>query len=209
MPKSSPTLVGIDLGGERKGYHAVAYSGGTYIDKRAISDPIAASRWCKDHEAQIVAVDAPSGWSRSASSRLCEREMAQFGISCFSTPTRDRAVEKAFYRWVLNGEILYKCLRADFPLFDGQWSSKSSSIESFPFAVMCALAGRVVPAKHKARVRREALMKLIYDVSSLANIDFVDAALCAVAADRFWENRFELFGDKTEGIIVVPSGIRD
>ena len=44
-----------------------------------------------------------------------------------------------------------------------------------------------------------------YDVSPLANIDFVDAALCALTAERFLLRRTISFGDKEEGFIVVPA----
>jgi predicted RNase H-like nuclease len=54
-------------------------------------------------------------------------------------------------------------------------------------------------------VRRAALKREGYDVSGLPNIDFVDAALCAAAADAFRINRYQLFGDREEGFIVVPT----
>ena len=77
--------------------------------------------------------------------------------------------------------------------------------ESFPHAVVCALAGRVVPTKPKATVRRAALRARGYDVTCLVNIDFVDAALCAVAAEAFLKGCVQCFGDEQEGFIVVPA----
>ena len=62
----------------------------------------------------------------------------------------------------------------------------------------------MVSAKSKAKVRREALKNRGQDVSSLPNIDFVDAALCAVAADEFRKGNYQRYGDLSEGFIVVP-----
>ena len=94
---------------------------------------------------------------------------------------------------------------AHYPLFDGQWSEGQMCIETFPHAVMCAMAGRVVSAKPKATVRREALRKRGYKVSSLPNVDFVDAALCAVAAYEFLNRNYQQYGNSGEGFIVVPA----
>ncbi|GEM_PF-4127682 len=41
--------------------------------------------------------------------------------------------------------------------------------------------------------------------STLANIDFVDAALCALTAERFLLGKTISFGDQAEGFIVVPN----
>lgn len=38
----------------------------------------------------------------------------------------------------------------------------------------------------------------------VSNIDFVDAALCAVAAEAFTCGEVELYGDAEEGYVVVP-----
>jgi len=38
----------------------------------------------------------------------------------------------------------------------------------------------------------------------MSNIDFVDAALCAVAADAFRRGDVKLYGDAEEGYVVVP-----
>jgi hypothetical protein len=66
------------------------------------------------------------------------------------------------------------------------------------------IIGSNAPAKPKVKVRRACLQKLGYDESKLRNIDFVDAALCAVAADRFFKNEFKGFGNNAEGFIIVP-----
>lgn len=199
-------VVGIDVGGEAKGFHAVVLRGKTIIDKTVATNPAVIVAWCLHHSAVVVAVDAPCRWSQShaGSSRLAERELGVMGIHCFATPTRERAMHRDFYKWVFNGERLYKSLKPQYPLFDGQWTKGQMCIETFPHAIVCALAGRVVPARFRARVRRTALLNRGYDASRLPNIDFVDAALCALAADEFRKGSYRSYGGSDEGFIVVP-----
>ena len=208
MNEVTTTVIGIDVGGERKGFHAVALQNGTFVATLAHSDPAVIVSWCRQLKAVVVAVDAPCGWSAGGASRLAERSLAIGGnkITCFATPTRARANRSNFYKWVFNGARLYQQLAQPYRLFDGVRRNSLTCFETFPHAVVCALAGRVVAARPKRETRRAALRKLGYDVSSLSNVDFVDAALCAVTADAFARGSYRLFGEKNEGFIVVPVG---
>jgi predicted nuclease with RNAse H fold len=205
MSLSDQTVVGIDVGGKRKGFHAMVLRCGSFVNKKTDPDPAVIVEWCLEQKATVVAVDAPCAWSQSGSSRLAERELALAGekIHCFATPTRVRAKShrKGFYDWVFNGEKLYMQLRQHYPLFNGE----QCCIETFPHAVVCAMAGQVISAKPKAKVRRKALQDRGYDVSGLPNIDYVDAAICAVAADEFHKDNYQLFGNREEGFIIVPA----
>ena len=93
MKGVTTTVIGIDVGGERKGFHAVALQNGTFVATLAHSDPAVIVSWCRQLKAVVVAVDAPCGWSAGGASRLAERSLAIGGnkISCFATPTRARA----------------------------------------------------------------------------------------------------------------------
>jgi predicted nuclease with RNAse H fold len=198
------TVVGIDVGGESKGFHAVALLDGVFVDKKTDRDPTVIVDWCLHHRARTVGVDAPCKWSRAGSSRLAERALAKQGIFCFATPPRDRAFNRSFYKWVFNGERLYCLLDAHYHLFDGNKTGERIFFETFPHAIACCLAGQVVPAKPKSTVRREVLRSRGYDPSSLSNTDFIDAALCAVAADEFRNGNYQTYGDLSEGFIVLP-----
>ncbi len=107
---------------------------------------------------------------------------------------------------MFNGERLYNQLFKHYPLFNGARRAGPACFETFPHAVVCALAGRVVAAHPKRESRRAALRQRGYDVGSLTNVDFVDAALCAVTAAAFARGSYRLFGERNEGFIVVPAG---
>lgn len=204
MNEHGGTVVGIDVGGEKKGFHAVALVDGKFACRTAHRDPVAIVDWCLHHRAEMVGVDAPCKWSRSGSSRLAERELGNHGIHCFATPTESGALNRDFYKWVFNGQRLYLRLVNHYRLFNGERTRGRMCIETFPHAVVCAMAGKVVSARPKSRVRREALLNRCYDIDGLPNIDFVDAALCAVAAGEFGKGKCQCFGDPEEGIVVVP-----
>jgi predicted nuclease with RNAse H fold len=206
--KHELTVVGVDVGGPRKGFHAVALTG-TVFRKQACSSPAEVAAWCRDVGAAAVGVDAPCGWSASGSSRRAERDLRinDERIHCFATPTLKRARQSRtdFYGWVFNGMKLYDELRKHYPLFAGDASARPLCFETFPQAVACILAGRTVAAKRKATVRRHILSEQGYDHSVLQNIDFIDAALCAVAAERLLQETVVYFGQPDEGFIVLPA----
>jgi GxxExxY protein len=199
-------VVGVDVGAEKKGFHAVALRNGIF-ETKASSNPAEIVEWCRELHATVIAVDAPCGWSQSDACRMAERELKLNGmkLSSFPTPTRAKAQENktGFYDWVFNGEKLYQELAPRFPLFEGTRREGPASFETFPHAVACALAGKIIPAS--ASERRKLLTERGYDARSLANNDFVDAALCALAADAFRQGRTQYFGREDEGFIIVPN----
>ena len=202
----SITVAGIDVGGKGKGFHAVVMRNGI-LTARAIAGTQEAADWCVAEGAQVVAVDAPMGWSTSGRSRQAERELKWDGviIQCFRTPDAETGGTKAFYGWVWNGMELYDCLAHHYRRYDGMNRAGELVFETFPNAVACALAGRVIPAKPKPATRRGLLQAQGLDHSRLKNIDEVDAALCALTALRFVEGRTMQFGNAAEGFIVVPA----
>ena len=108
---------------------------------------------------------------------------------------------------MLNGEALFKALVSHYTLFDGQVPAVGTRVcfETFPQAIACALAGKVVSAKQKRTIRRQALLDRQICIDELLNIDLIDAALCAVAAHEFTSGSMDLYGDQLEGYIVTPT----
>jgi len=84
---SSPiTVVGIDVGGARKGFHAVALAGGAYAGQLATGDVQDLGHWCCSVVgARVIAIDAPCRWSSDGRARPCERGLMRQGIFCFET----------------------------------------------------------------------------------------------------------------------------
>ena len=87
-PGRSPpsTVVGIDVGGALKGFHAVALRDGAYAGQLASHDVQELANWCLVTMcASVIAIDAPCRWSTTGRARLCERQLMQQGICCFKT----------------------------------------------------------------------------------------------------------------------------
>lgn len=206
MSDENSIVTGIDVGGPKKGFHAVALNAGRYWEKFAAPDAASMAEWCLRIGARVVGVDAPCRWSLTGRARPAEHALAAEGIHCFATPGRVAAENRNFYRWMINGAELFRLLEAHYPLFDGDNATSGPvCFETFPQAVACALAGRVVSAKRKSAVRRELLREAGIDTAPLTNIDAVDAALCALAAHSLLAGSYKTYGDATEGLIVVPA----
>jgi predicted nuclease with RNAse H fold len=201
---SQKITIGIDVGGIKKGFHAVANRDGLYLAQFHSIHPDEVASWVLSHNPSAVAIDAPSMFSLNSGSRKAERDLVSNGMRCFYTPTRALAAKSRFYDWVFNGELLYQKL--GLPIFMGEQSQEICVIETFPHAVQMSLcASDSNPVGNKRSVRESTLaLKANYDTSQLSNIDFIDAALCAVSADYFAHHQFTAYGCKTEGYIVLP-----
>ena len=201
---NQPTA-GIDVGGPAKGFHAVVLRGSALVGKFHSRRANEVAAWCVSHGATVIAVDAPCLWRRAGHpARAAERELAKQRISCFSTPTEDAARGHAFFTWMFAGMEMFQALAATHPLYLGQENTSAVAIESFPQAAACALAGEIVSAKEKNSVRRALLTRRGIDVSRLSNIDEVDAALCAIAAQAFASGAYQAYGNAAGGFIITP-----
>ncbi|MFM1910633.1 MAG: hypothetical protein RJB18_24 [Pseudomonadota bacterium] len=201
---SEKITIGIDVGSIKKGFHAVANRDGLYLAQFHSIHPDEVASWVLSYNPSAVAIDAPSMFSLNSGSRKAERDLVSNGMRCFYTPTRALAAQSRFYDWVFNGELLYQKL--GLPIFMGEQSQETCVIETFPHAVQMSLwAGDSTPVGNKRSVRESTLaLKAHYNTSQLSNIDFIDAALCAVSADYFAHQQFIAYGCKTEGYIVLP-----
>jgi predicted nuclease with RNAse H fold len=204
------TVVGIDVGGERKGFHAVAITGGDYSHRIATKNVKELSGWCRETvRAQVIAVDAPCGWSDDGHSRPAERELMQKGIWCFSTPTRAKAVghRTNYFGWMLRGEELFRALNDNFPICRNlPTAGRTCSFETFPHAIAWHLRGGNADASEKRTQRRALLAQAEIDLNELTNIDLLDAALCALTAYHVATGReCTSFGEPNTGLIIVPA----
>jgi predicted nuclease with RNAse H fold len=208
------TAVGIDVGGARKGFHAVAITEGAYSNHLATKDVQELSYWCRESvQARVIAIDAPCRWSHDGYSRPAERELMRQGIRCFSTPTREKAVghRTNHFGWMLQGEALYRALADDFPVCTNlSEAGRKCCFETFPHAITWHLRGGNAEASQKRKQRRALLEEAGIDLSSLTNIDLIDAALCALTAYHAATGGECLsFGEPNTGLIIVaglPNG---
>jgi len=201
------TTIGIDVGGIKKGFHAVAHRHGVYFAQLHSSSVDKIASWALAHQPLVVAIDAPSMFSPLGNSRQAERDLVKNGMRCFYTPTRERAIQSRFYDWVFNGERLYQAL--GLPVFLGEVNNAPCIIETFPHGIQKSLSGDAPqsrPEDGKLSVRKNTLVtNADYDISQLSCIDFVDAALCAVTADYFLNRQFKTYGCLADGFIVMPN----
>lgn len=190
----SRIVAGVDVGGSRKGFHAVALLAGAYLDQFASRKAAEIAAWCRQIGASFIGVDAPCRWSATGRARPAERELMAEKIWCFSTPTRERATQhpRNHFGWMLNGAALFRELETTHLLFDGKPDCLMGRVcfETFPQAIACALAGKLVSTKQKGAVRRGLLKRAGLDIGALTNIDRVDAAHCALAAHHLALGRF-------------------
>ena len=199
------TVVGVDVGGPKKGFHAVAIQDGQYREKLSTLLVEEVVAWCRRLKASAVGIDAPRRWSLTSRARPCERALAAEGLHTFATPSQAKGAAHPFYRWMVQGADLYRCLNPDYRLFEGQRSvSDQVCFETFPHAVACALARKPLSAGQKRADRSRLLRKAGVSTEALMNIDWIDAALCALAAHHLVMGTIETYGDVAEGFIVVP-----
>lgn len=203
------TTVGIDVGGERKGFHAVAMTGGDYDRHLWTEDVQELSLWCiQTVRARVIAVDAPCRWSKDGHSRPAERALMQKRIWCFSTPTREKAVghRTNHFGWMLRGEALFRALEDEFPLCrELPAAGRKCCFETYPHAITWHLRGGNADASQKRKQRRALLEQAGIDLTKLTNIDLIDAALCALTAYHIARGETCVsFGEPNTGLIIVP-----
>lgn len=207
-------VVGIDVGGARKGFHAVALRGRTVVERLATPDEAALAAWCRDVGAELVAVDAPCRWRCGVEARLAERELMRDGISCFASPTREQALvsTSGFYGWMLRGEALYgELARHGYALAESadELRSRRRCFETFPHAITVQLHrvfGLEPAVAARKRLERRALLeRLGVDCLALSSIDWLDAALCALSAHLLRAGaKCQVYGDGASGLLLVP-----
>ena len=210
----NPVIVaGVDVGGTRKGFHAVALRNGAFHGKFRSTDPKRIADWCRSTvQARAVGIDAPCRWSLTGRARPAERELMGEGIWCFSTPDLRTAKKHPnnHYGWMLNGAELFRQFEKTYPLCRklSSGAGRKLCFETFPHAVACGLAGHPVSAKQKRRVRRALLEAAGIDTTELTNIDLVDAALCALTAHFVASGQAcKSYGEPGTGLIIVPTSL--
>ena len=202
--------VGIDVGGYKKGFHAVALDEKLQPTLFHATDPARVAEWAgQELSARIIAIDAPCRWSLDGQARPCEKALMQEGISCFPTPTLAKAQNhhSGYYDWMLNGAALYETLERSHPLLKQLPLAKKQQacFETFPHAITRALWGADASAKHKREQRGHLLIRAGIDITDLCHIDWIDAACCALAAHSVaMQGPCMAHGEPETGLLVHP-----
>lgn len=198
------------MGGARKGFHAVLLEGRSVVDQLNTTDAETLASWCL--RAERIAIDAPCGWALPGErSRLCERQLLAAGIHCFATPTRAAALASPsnFYGWMLRGEALYGALqqRGIAVARDREALQGRCCFESFPHGITIALSAQIeVRAALKLEQRSALLQRFGIPLNGLSSIDWIDAAVCALAAQLLFEPRpLQIYGESEGGLLVLPA----
>lgn len=204
-----PVVAGIDVGGERRGFHLVSLQGAAIKSTWATRDAAEATAWCIEQGAKLVGVDAPSGWSKGIGgefkSREAERSIHSEGFHIFFTPTKEAGSKRTFSQWMLNGERLYAELMKHYPLYGGQSSTPPECcFETYPYIAACGLANKRMSAKNKNQDRREIIRSVGIDPALLRNQDYVDAGICALVAYSVHIDYCTAYGHENEGFIFTP-----
>jgi predicted nuclease with RNAse H fold len=205
---ASHAVAGIDIGGDRKGCHLVILRGTRLLCQINSTRPDDMLAACLEHDVTAVGIDAPCQWRSGPAARQAERLLAQQRIFSFSTPTRERAEANTsgFYKWMFNGLRMYEAFLTRYSMFNGRAENAGRvCFETFPHAITCAMLGNdVASAKKKREQRRLILANAGVDTSALKSIDAIDAALCALTANRLLDRQVVAYGDDLDGYIVVP-----
>ena len=198
-------VAGIDVGGTRKGFHAVALREKQIVATLTTCSAAEAVAWCRRQKVSAVGIDAPCRWSLAGRARPCEGELAALGMSTFATPNQAVGAVHPFYRWMVNGIELFRRIMPYYRLYDGPSSMPGPiCFETFPQAIACTLAGKRLSAKTKRMDRRQLLERAGVATDSLKRIDDIDAALCALSAEHVLSGTFKAYGDVHEGFILLP-----
>jgi hypothetical protein len=108
------TVVGIDVGGRRKGFHGCALRGAEIVaGPERLPDMASAVEWAAALAPTTVALDSPKACAPPGeSSRADERALARAVCGIRWTPERSRLAGNPYYEWVDHGLELYAALAA-------------------------------------------------------------------------------------------------
>ncbi|MGA0969621.1 MAG: DUF429 domain-containing protein, partial [Vulcanococcus sp.] len=87
---------------------------------------------------------------------------------------------------------------------------RSCCFESFPHGITVALSQQIeVKAAFKLEQRSALLERFGVSLSGLSSIDWIDAAVCALAAQRIAQSpAAAIYGEPEGGLLVLPGRTR-
>jgi len=198
-------VIGIDAGGARKGFHAVALRAGATAGQLATTDVQELAHWCRAViGARLIAIDAPCRWSADGRAPACERALNAAGhplLRLAQPPGRPQPPQQLLR--------LDAAGRSALPAAGDQPSAAGRPAAGGSTAQRSGLLRNLSPchrlAAHKRSQRTELLRQAGIDTTPLTSIDVIDAALCALAAQHLASGLpCQAWGEAGSGLIVVP-----
>ncbi len=206
----APSL-GIDVGGERKGFDLVLLDEARTVLETARHVSVAQlpgliDAWRPD----CVGIDSPPMWG-AGRERVTETELRRHGLSFYQTPWLPEKQTNAFYLWMVHGFRAFEAARdCGYKLFDGAGGVQGCAFETFPNAIAAVLTGRNRPPEvRKETWRRGVLEAQGIDAAALRGPDQVDAALAALSGVLALSGCFCWKGEPSEGVMVLPCRLED
>ena len=129
------------------------------------------------------------------------RERIGASVIALDTPCRWSTTGR-----MLRGATLVQALETSHPLLTTLSGTESHGcFETFPHAITWHLRAGNAQARQKRPQRLALLRQAGIDTTSLTSIDWIDAALCALAAHHLASGRpCQAYGEPASGLIVVP-----
>jgi predicted nuclease with RNAse H fold len=190
------TWAGVDVGGKKKGFHAVVIDdGGVLAGPQNIKEANEVVEWLEGFAPVIVAVDSPRCPAPTGErSRAGERALASAVCGIRWTPDAETLdAGGAYFEWIKNGLELYAGLA-------GTKATGREIIEVFPTASFTVWGGK------RGQMRRARWSRLILEGLALGglpprrlNQDDRDAIAAALTARLHDAGEAQNFGE-----IVVP-----
>lgn len=191
------TVVGIDVGGKKKGFHGCAIDGERIVaGPQALGGIAAAVEWVAWFEPSTIAIDSPCEAAPAGhKARPDEKQFNQAGICRIRfTPALDQLAGNPYYEWIVHGLALYGALTARLP--------RTELIETFPTAAWTIWHG---PRGRRPRGAwsQDALDSLGLEGAPARRLsqDDRDAIAAALTARQYEEKKTRRFGR-----IIVPAG---
>jgi predicted nuclease with RNAse H fold len=183
--------VGVDVGGERKGFDVAVIDAMNLLDLRGRLTCVEVVAIVDDVDPCVVAIDSPRSCAHDGErSRECERNVAKQICGIRWTPDAASVNASDYYGWIVQGLRLYSAL-------DGL---ASETIEVFPTASWTRWVGKRGSSRRSVWTRN-ALPKLtLADAPKRTNQDQRDAIAAAVTARQRTEGTTEAIGE-----IAVPT----
>lgn len=194
-----PCWAGVDVGGERKGFHvAVLDTTGLIVGPANVKTTGDVVALLRDVTPVVIGIDSPRRPADpGGKSRPCERELVTAVCGIRYTPDADTITSGGtYYQWIRNGFALYEALTTVAPA--PGWEV----IEVFPTASWTRLYKRRESARRAAWSRAAlASLPLIGLPTRRLNQDDRDAIVAA------WTSRLSSQTDMIEwfGDIAVPT----